>query len=112
MTSLDTYVDEVEASGRRAAHVTDEAAEQLTELHVSGTNAVRDGDVVSAILHDAKEWDADLIVMGARNMATMHRWLVGSVSRAVLHLADASVLIVRPSVAPVIEDEAQWAVPA
>jgi nucleotide-binding universal stress UspA family protein len=50
--------------------------------------------------------------MGARNLGTMHRWLVGSVSRSVLHLADASVLIVRPGVGPVGERPEEWAVPA
>ncbi len=42
----------------------------------------------------------------------MHRWLVGSVSRSVLHLADASVLIVRTGVAPRGERAEEWAVPA
>jgi nucleotide-binding universal stress UspA family protein len=112
MTSIDIYADEAEASERHARHVSDEAAERLGELHVSGTNAIRDGDVVSAILRDAKGWNADLIVMGARNMGTMHRWLVGSVSRSVLHLADASVLIVRTEVAPLGEHAEEWAVPA
>ena len=79
---------------------------------MTGSTAVRDGDVVSAILQDAKGWNADLIVIGARNMGTMHRWLVGSVSRSVLHLADASVLIVRPGVGPVGERAEEWAVPA
>ncbi|HET9085543.1 MAG TPA: universal stress protein [Candidatus Limnocylindrales bacterium] len=112
MTSIDIYTDEAEASERHARHVTEEAAERLGELHVTGSSAVRDGDVVSAILHDAKGWGADLIVLGARNMGTMHRWLVGSVSRSVLHMADASVLIVRPGVAPVGERTEEWAVPA
>jgi nucleotide-binding universal stress UspA family protein len=112
MTSIDVYADEAEASERHARHISEETAEQLRDLHVSGTSAVRDGDVVSAILQDAKRWDADLIVMGARNLGTMHRWLVGSVSRSVLHLADASVLIVRPGVGPVGERPEEWAVPA
>jgi len=112
VTSIDIYTDEAEASERHARHVSEEAAERLGELHVSGTTAIRDGDVVSAILDEAKGWNADLIVVGARNMGTMHRWLVGSISRSVLHLADASVLIVRPHVAPVAEQEAEWTVPA
>jgi nucleotide-binding universal stress UspA family protein len=112
MTSIDLYADGADASERHAHDVAEEAAERLGDLDVSGTTAIRDGDVVSAILQDAKGWNADLIVVGARNMGAMHRWLVGSVSRSVLHLADASVLIVRPRVAPVIEAEAEWAVPA
>ena len=112
MTSLDTYADEAEASQRHAQQVADDAAERLSHLQVSETIVVRDADVVSAILEDAKGWNADLIIVGARNTGTMHRWLVGSVSRSVLHLADASVLIVRTGVAPRGERAEEWAVPA
>ena len=112
MTSIDIYEDEAEASERRATRVADEAAERLGGLHVEGATAIRDGDVVSAILAAAEGHRADVIVLGARNMGTIHRWLVGSVSRSVLHLADASVLIVRPRVAPVVDQESEWAVPA
>lgn len=112
MTSIDIYADEAEASQRHARQVADDAAERLSHLQVSETIVVRDADVVSAILEDAKGWHADLIIVGARNTGTMHRWLVGSVSRSVLHLADASVLIVRTGVAPRGERAEEWAVPA
>ena len=112
MTSLDIYGDEEQAIERHARHVAEDAAERLADLHIAGTSAVRDSDVVSTILHDAEEWKADLIVLGARNMSTLHRWFVGSVSRSVLHLARASVLIVRPRISPVVDREAEWAVPA
>ena len=112
LTSIDIYADEAEACERRATRVADEAAARLRELNVQATTAVRDGDVCSAILEEAEAQGADLIVLGARNFGALHRWLVGSVSRSVLHLAEASVLIVRPHVSPVIEQEAEWAVPA
>jgi len=112
MTSIDIYADEAEASERRAMRIADDAAERLGGLQVEGTTAVRDEDVVSAILAEAEDHRADVIVLGARSMGTVHRWLVGSVSRSVLHLAQASVLIVRPRVASPIEQEAEWAVPA
>ena len=106
------YADEAEASERRAMRIADDAAERLGGLQVEGTTVVRDEDVVSAILADAEDHRADVIVLGARSMGTVHRWLVGSVSRSVLHLAQASVSI-RPScVTPSIEQEAEWAVPA
>jgi len=112
MTSIDLYADEVEAAEGHARAVVDEAAERLRGLDVEGTTVIRDGDVVSAILADAEGQRADVIVLGARNMGAVHRWLVGSVSRSVLHLAQASVLIVRPHVAPVVPQESEWAVPA
>ncbi|MFL5686876.1 MAG: universal stress protein [Chloroflexota bacterium] len=112
MTSIDMYADEERAIERRARHVAEEARKRLADMDIAGASAVRDSDVVGTILREAEEWQADVIVVGARNMGTVHRWLVGSVSRSVLHLAEASVLIVRPRVSPVIDEKAEWAVPA
>jgi nucleotide-binding universal stress UspA family protein len=56
------------------------------------------GDIASTILREAKSWQADVVAVGARSMGTVKRWLIGSVSRAVLHHADMSVLIVRPGI--------------
>jgi len=95
-TSIDLYAEEAQAMERRARAAADEAADRLGDVHIADVVAEPDGDVVSRILHHADESRADVIVLGARNMGTIHRWLVGSVSRSVLHLADASVLIVRP----------------
>lgn len=94
--AIEVYADEAEAIERRARDIAAEAAARLGNLHIADIVAEREGDVVSEILHQAEDWRADVIVLGARNMGTVHRWLVGSVSRSVLHLADASVLIVRP----------------
>ena len=95
-TSIDLYAEEAQAMERRARAAADEAADRLGDVHIADVVAEPDGDVVSRILHHADESRADVIVLGGRNMGTIHRWLVGSVSRSVLHLADASVLIVRP----------------
>jgi nucleotide-binding universal stress UspA family protein len=95
-TSIEVYADAVEMAAHRAQEAVDRTAHQLAGLDVQGAKALRDGDVVGTILDEAEAWHADVIVLGARNMGTLHRWLVGSVSRSVLHLANASVLIVRP----------------
>lgn len=95
-TSIDLYAEEAQAMEHRAREVANEAAERLGDLHIADIVAERGGDVVAQILGQADEAHADVIVLGARDMGTVHRWLVGSVSRSVLHLADASVLIVRP----------------
>jgi nucleotide-binding universal stress UspA family protein len=95
-TSIEIYADAVEIAKHRAQKAAEVAAERLRACHVEGASAVPDGDVVESILDEAEAWRADVIVLGARDIGTMHRWLVGSVSRSVLHLAGASVLIARP----------------
>ena len=47
------------------------------------------------ILESAAEWKADLVVVGARGHGSLERFLLGSVSRAVVHGANLPVLVVR-----------------
>lgn len=44
----------------------------------------------------AKNWQAELIVVGARGLGPIQRLLLGSVSRAVVHSAEVPVLVTRP----------------
>jgi nucleotide-binding universal stress UspA family protein len=103
--AIDVYADAVEAAEHRARKAVDHVVERLQGIRVVETAVLPDADVVSRILEQAAVWRADLLVLGARNMGTVHRWLVGSVSRSILHLAEASVLIVRPRAAHAPEVE-------
>jgi nucleotide-binding universal stress UspA family protein len=47
------------------------------------------------LLESAAKWRADLLVVGARGHGSLERFLLGSVSRAVVHGADLPVLVVR-----------------
>jgi nucleotide-binding universal stress UspA family protein len=47
------------------------------------------------ILDSATDWKADLVVVGARGHGSLERFLLGSVSRAVVHGASLPVLVVR-----------------
>jgi len=49
------------------------------------------------ILESASGWQADLVAVGARGHGSIERFLLGSVSRAVLHGAHLPVLVVRGS---------------
>jgi len=59
------------------------------------TKVVKDKPV-PAILDEAKEWEADLIIMGSHGYGFWQRTFLGSVSNSVVHHAPCSVLIVRP----------------
>ena len=56
---------------------------------------VRLGDVAAEVSAAAREWDADLVVLGANGQPFLERLLVGSVPRRVIDAVDASVLVVR-----------------
>lgn len=59
------------------------------------TETVVDGFAKSAIVENAANWGADLIVMGSHGRGSVERFLLGSVSLAVLAQAPCSVAIVR-----------------
>ena len=56
---------------------------------------VVDGEPRHVIAATAREWGADLIVVGARGLGAFGRLLLGSVSTAVVHHAPCPVLVVR-----------------
>ena len=59
------------------------------------TKVMKDNPI-PAILGEAKDWGADLIIMGSHGYGFWKRTFLGSVSNSVVHNAPCSVLIVRP----------------
>src|SRR5438093_9366362 len=53
------------------------------------------GDAKEEIVRAAEEWRADLVVLGARGLGRIKRFLLGSVSLAVARLARCPVLVVK-----------------
>ena len=61
---------------------------------MSVTGDVLTGPPREAILDEADRWKADLIVMGSHGYGVWQRFLLGSVSRAIVSHAKCSVEIV------------------
>jgi nucleotide-binding universal stress UspA family protein len=59
----------------------------------------KEGDPKREILDHAKEWGADLIVIGSCDKSRIEKLLLGSVSESVVKHAPCSVLVVKPSTA-------------
>lgn len=72
-----------------------EAGEELTDLQISVTTKLYEGNVAASILKIAEEDKIDLIVMGTHGYGGAARWLYGSVTSRVLHNADCPLLVVR-----------------
>jgi nucleotide-binding universal stress UspA family protein len=86
-------VDPAEKSERDRALA--EARELLTARGIAVRTVEGLGRPATAIVDEAREWNADLIVVGTRGRNLAERVLLGSVSTAVAHHAPCDVLIVR-----------------
>lgn len=79
----------------RADQLTAGVAERLRAAGLTAETAVRDGDPRSVIVDEAREWGADLIVLGSHGYTGLRRWLLGSVAQSVVGHAPCSVEVVR-----------------
>ena len=78
----------------RSTELTERAGGWLREQGLAVETAVRDGEPGPAVLAEAKEWGADLIVVGSRGHTALRRLLEGSVSRYVVDHATCPVEVV------------------
>ena len=78
-----------------AKQLTERTARALAATGAAIETAVRQGDPREAIVDEAQEWGADLIVMGSHGRTGLKRWVLGSVAQAVAAHARCSVEIVR-----------------
>jgi len=74
------------------------AVDELTAAGVTAHGVIRDtifGQAAREILDDAREHQADVIVMGSRGRGDLAGLLLGSTAHKVIHLAELPVLVVR-----------------
>jgi nucleotide-binding universal stress UspA family protein len=84
-----------EEETKRARVLVARTEETLRSHGMKVTTAVEQGDPKSAIIDAAEQWRADLIVLGSHGRGALDRFLMGSVSDAIVRHARCSVEIVR-----------------
>jgi nucleotide-binding universal stress UspA family protein len=96
-TSLPVYAEMTEQRRQHATELVKRAADSLKAAGFKVCSyAVEDGVPKLTIVDEAKEWGADLIVLGSHGRTGLGRLLLGSVSESVARHAACSVEIVRP----------------
>ena len=78
----------------RSTELTERVGGWLRERGLTVETAVRDGEPGPAVVEEAKDWGADLIVVGTRGHTGLRRLLEGSVSRYVADHAHCPVEVV------------------
>jgi nucleotide-binding universal stress UspA family protein len=97
MRSFGRFSAALEDAKREAAKFVKAAAEKLIRSGHLCASEVTLGTPRSAIAGFAKQWKADLVMVGSRGLGAIARFLLGSVAQGVLHTASCSVEIVRPT---------------
>ena len=91
------YFEELDAALRRQGeNIVNRAVEKLKSNGTFSVDAVlAPGSARAVILDEAESWGADLIVLGSHGYSAWKRFLLGSVSQAVVSHAKCSVEVVR-----------------
>jgi nucleotide-binding universal stress UspA family protein len=93
-TTLPELVDDAKKETRLLVAA---AADELRRSGHEVVSEIQAGVPKKAIVEYAREWGADLIMIGFHRSSAVSRFLLGSVAHAVLRTAPCSVEIVRPS---------------
>lgn len=98
------YFEEMDVALRKQAQaIVDSAIQKLkskSNKTITIDGAVLPGPPRAVILDEAESWGADLIVLGSHGYRAWERFLLGSVSQAVVSHAKCSVEVVRCRPAP------------
>ena len=93
------YFEELTTSARSKAQTIIEAAIETLKKALGKSTTIQgeciQGSPKSVILDEAERWGADLIVVGSHGYGAWERFLLGSVSQAVVAHAKCSVEVVR-----------------
>jgi nucleotide-binding universal stress UspA family protein len=100
---IPAYSEPISSSAKRnpinlhevAESVVARAAGEFASQDVDVETHAQEGEPAQVIIEVALEHDADLIVVGARGLTGVRRFLLGSVSSKLSHHAPCSVMIVR-----------------
>lgn len=90
--NIDAFREVALASARSFV---EEVASRLSAMQYSAKGTVRIGFPSFEIIHESMAANADLILMGSRGRRGLTRFLLGSVSHAVVHRTTRPVLILR-----------------
>ena len=73
----------------------DQVIQTLQSYQRSASVVLHRGDAATEIIQYVREQQIDLIVVGSRGLSSVKGWLLGSVSRKLIHYSGCSVLVVK-----------------
>jgi nucleotide-binding universal stress UspA family protein len=92
--------EQTEAEEREGEQLLARTVQALKASQIEAAGMLARGDAATEILDHVRKHSIDLIVAGSRGLSSMWGWMLGSVSRKLIHYASCSVLIVRGASQP------------
>jgi nucleotide-binding universal stress UspA family protein len=91
------HVQQAEELRQRGTEIVLKASDRIRRgaTRVTVTTKILEGSPQELIVEEARDWDADLIVVGSHGYGRLQRMLLGSVAGAVVANAPCSVQVVR-----------------
>lgn len=93
--SFQLYLSEWQTLQKSNQQTLDEQSNQLMQQSITAEWTQAVGDPARQICKVAKDWEADLILLGRHNRSGVEEFLLGSVSNYVMHHATCSVIAVQ-----------------
>lgn len=75
--------------------ILDEGLARLKKMDLTPTGRLENGEPVACIVAAAAETNADLVVVGHHRQGLIGRWLLGSVTEALIDKLECSLLVAR-----------------
>lgn len=91
---------QVEQEKQTGQTILDQAVASLTSSGIESNRVLLNGDPATEIIEYAKENQIDLIVCGSRGLSALKGFIMGSVSRKLVHYSGCSVLVVKGKLDP------------
>ena len=85
----------IEAQEQKGEALLNRTCDLLLKKGIESAPVLVRGDAATEIIEYSDKADIDLIVAGSRGLSTFQGWLMGSVSRKLVHYSNCSVLIVK-----------------
>ncbi|UCH60039.1 MAG: universal stress protein [Anaerolineales bacterium] len=96
MEDLDeSLIRQAKEDEKKAKPMLAEAEQRLRQAGLRVSSVLTRGDAATEIIEYTQSHEIDLLVAGSRGLSQMRGWLLGSVSRKLIHYAGCSVLVVR-----------------
>ena len=89
------YEDWLQAEKKEGEALLRQVTAELAEAGIQAAPVLRRGDAATEIKAYVEEHHIDMIVAGSRGLSQMSGWLLGSVSRKIVHYSGCSALIVK-----------------